>query len=127
MSRHPCCQCDEEFSHDDLGECVACNGLVCFECMKHSGGPHECIDYVICLACHEGRESDRAEEAYREQKAREARSAKAKARYNTPEARAKRAAKKAENAKTQAEREEQRRKNMAADLAKLMAEFGMFR
>jgi hypothetical protein len=126
VSRHHCCQCDEELDLDDLGTCEACGEKVCFECAKHSSGPHECIDYTICLVCHEGREDARRFASHREWKQKKARSEEAKARYNSPEARAKRAAKKAEADRVRAEQEVERRKRMAAELAEVMSGFARF-
>lgn len=117
---HPCCRCEIEFNPADMGTCVACDGLVCPDCLQQSTGPR-IVDYDICCTCFEARESFRSENEYQKDEKEKAKKAAAKARYNTPEAVAKRNAKRIENARIRAEQQAERRRKLDAAFSAALA------
>lgn len=121
-----CCQCEQDFSPDDLGWCEACNLQVCFDCSKQSSGPWECIDYTICASCYDGRASRRRDEDSDDAERKAAIAAKAKASRNTPEAIARRLAKKAERQRLRREARAESAKRQVEALANAMAGFARF-
>lgn len=121
-----CCRCECEYDACDLEECEACGELVCFDCSKHASGPHECIDYSICAECYESRQDDLWDAESKVADARKAKSVKARARYHSPEARAKRAAAKKVRDAEKARQESERRKQLREELATTMAMFSRF-